>query len=190
MVLFLLVISILDIFLEVLIGKCTRKRPELLLSISLLLHSPSLLVLFLRPLFFSLLLQSLSASPPSFRIPSSSSFTRSFLALLPHSLSIETHSVFHRLSSSFISHFFLSLFLSYRFISFASSRLFFPFLCLYFCLYFPPFLVHWDAMPHNTLTLHSPSFSPGLSFFLLLSPFSLLLFLFPRLSLPSLPTLR
>lgn len=178
MVLFLLVISILDIFLEVLIGKCTRKRPELLLSISLLLHSPSLLVLFLRPLFFSLLPQSLSASPPSFRIPSSSSFTRSFLALLPHSL------------TSFISHFFLSLFLSYRFISFASSRLFFPFLCLYFCLYFPPFLVHWDAIPHNTLTLHSPSFSPGLSFFLLLSPFSLLLFLFPRLLLPSLPTLR
>lgn len=92
MVLFLLVISILDIFLEVLIGKCTRKRPELLLSISLLLHSPSLLVLFLRPLFFSLLLQSLSASPPSFRIPSSSSFTRSFLALLPHSLTSFTFS--------------------------------------------------------------------------------------------------
>lgn len=185
MVLFLLVISILDIFLEVLIGKCTRKRPELLLSISLLLHSPSLLVLFLRPLFFSLLLQSLSASPPSFRIPSSSSFTRSFLALLPHSLSIETHSVFHRLSYLTFSS--LSFF---RIVSFPLlRRVSFFLFCASTFVYI--FLLSWfTGMPYHIILSLSILLLSGLSFFLLLSPFSLLLFLFPRLSLPSLPTLR
>lgn len=167
MVLFLLVISILDIFLEVLIGKCTRKRPELLLSISLLLHSPSFLVLFLRPLFFSLLLQSLSASPPSFRIPSSSSFTRSFLALLPHSL------------TSFISHFFLSLSF-FRIVSFPLlRRVSFFLFCASTFVYI--FLLSWfTGMPYHIIL----SLSILLS--LLVFPFSFSFLRFPSSSSSSL----
>lgn len=175
MVLFLLVISILDIFLEVLIGKCTRKRPELLLSISLLLHSPSFLVLFLRPLFFSLLLQSLSASPPSFRIPSSSSFTRSLLALLPHSLSIETHSVFHRLSYLTFSS--LSFF---RIVSFPLlRRVSFFLFCASTFVYI--FLLSWfTGMPYHIIL----SLSILLS--LLVFPFSFSFLRFPSSSSSSL----